>query len=96
MHWFNMDTSQRAWSRVTDANGQVHRLDGDMDSIPDATKIIHALRAIIACYGVGTRDKAKLLENLGHYILEAKTILDGIEGHDPRWWTAHLPPFDTL
>jgi hypothetical protein len=43
---------------------------------PDVRK---ALQAIIDCYGVGTKDQAKLLEHLGGYIMEARDLLQKIK-----------------
>lgn len=48
----------------------------------DAADVRVKLQAIVDCYGVGTKDKHKLLENLGHHILEAKELLDGIKARE--------------
>jgi hypothetical protein len=58
------------------------RMRRDVAPADEATQLRDKLQAIVDCYGVGTRDKLKLQEQLGHYIMEGKALLDDIKARE--------------
>ncbi len=65
------ENAQIIWLQVS--------IDGNWRWVAPREKIRHILQAIVDCYGVGTRDPNKLLENLGHFIMEGKQVLDELK-----------------
>ena len=43
--------------------------------IKDPAALVNAAETVVACYGVGGRDPAKALDDVGHFILELRAAL---------------------